>query len=85
MRWRFDSIVAHLRINIFGIPLIKGDQAFLSVFADGRETRFKSKLIYRGANKKSFKVIGVFMDGCYRGGCDQQRGCDGLQRLHRVD
>lgn len=51
--WRFDSIVAPPRTNTFATPPIKGDQAFLNVFANGLETSFEPKFIYRNANKKS--------------------------------
>ena len=83
--WRFDGIVAHPRTSTFGTPPIKGDQAFLNLFANGLETSFEPKFIYRNANEKSSKVIGAFMYDRRRGGCELQRGCDGLQRLHRVN
>ena len=63
-RWRFDDIVAHQRTGTLGIPPIKGDAAFLDVFANGRETSFEPKFIYRSADEKS---SGVNRPG-FRGG-----------------
>lgn len=62
-RWRFDGILAHQRTDTFGVPPIKGDAAFLDVFANGRETSFEPKFIYRSADSKSSGVIGAFVYG----------------------
>ncbi len=80
-RWRFDGVVAHQRSGNFGIPPVRGDAAFLDVFAEGRETSVEPKLVYRSADEKSSGVIGAFVYGRNR----DEGGAPGSSFVYSAD